>query len=563
MSCPAHASPSPPLVRIRGVPPSLTLLLLVPFVVLILGYHPFAGDAGLYVAGIRHTLAPSLYPVNAAFVTAFAHGSIFAVTLAMLVRLTRLPLVWMLLIAHLASVWLFLCASRAVAARVFATESARWCATLLAAVCCALPVAGTALVLMDPYLTARSFSTPLSLFAVAACLDRARPRPARLRTAILLACAVLFHPLMGMYAAVFVVVLALIGNRRTRAAVLFCCAAGIIAAVACEIARGAPVSSAYREAVLLPQRSFLFLARWRWYELLGLVLPLLLFGAATQKYPPSTSIGALCRASIAIGTTSFVIAALFIPPSGPYLLVPLQVLRSFHVIYLVGVVLCGGILGSLWQRNGAAAAAVLVLIAAAMFQVERVSSPDCDRIELPGRVPANPYEQAFLWVQGHTPRDAVFAFNPRLVYLPGEDEQGFRAISERDHLTDDKDAGVVAILPALAGRWAFQRNSELFVDSMTDAQRFASLASLGATWLLLAPDAQTSFPCPFRNRVVQVCQLVLLPTIPPPKANGPGLLTRAVPFSNPSPLISVRCFTAPSVRCRSPRCSSRPSTSPG
>jgi hypothetical protein len=558
MASPAQAPASPPLARTRGVPASLTLLFVVPFVLFIHGYHPFAGDAGLYVAGIRHALSPSLYPVNAAFVTAFTRHSIFAVALATLVRVTRLPLVFALLVAQFATLWLFLCVSRALAARLFTAEPARWCAALLAAVCCALPVAGTALVLMDPYVTARSFSTPLSLFAVAACLDRAW-----LRTLILLACAMLFHPLMGAFAMAYVVVLALIGNGRTRAAVLLCCGAGIAAAVACEFARNAPISFAYREAVLLPQRSFLFLARWRWYELLGLVLPLLLFGAATQKYPPSTSIGALCRASIAIGTTSFVIAALFIPPSGPYLLVPLQVLRSFHVIYLVGVVLCGGILGSLWQRNGAAAAAVLVLIAAAMFQVERVSSPDCDRIELPGRVPANPYEQAFLWVQGHTPRDAVFAFNPRLVYLPGEDEQGFRAISERDHLTDDKDAGVVAILPALAGRWAFQRNSELFVDSMTDAQRFASLASLGATWLLLAPDAQTSFPCPFRNRVVQVCQLVLLPTILRPKANGPGLLTRAVPFSNPSPLISVRCFTAPSVRCRSPRCSSRPSTSPG
>jgi hypothetical protein len=85
---------------------------------------------------------------------------------------------------------------------------------------------------------------------------------------------------------------------------------------------------------------------------------------------------------------------------------------------------------------------------------------------------------------------------------------------------------VVAVLPSLAGRWAYQRNSQLFVDSMTDVQRFAVLAPLGATWLLLPSTAQTSFPCPFRNRAVQVCEIVQpLAPMPHPKANGSGFLT--------------------------------------
>jgi hypothetical protein len=521
MASPAHAPASPSLARIRGAPPSLALLLVVPFVLLIHGYHPFASDADLYVSGIRYTLDPSLYRANAAFVAAFTRHSIFAWTLATFVRLTRLPVAWVLIAAHAASLWLFLCASGALAARLFASDAARWYAALLAAVCCALPVAGTALVLMDPYVTARSFSTPLSLFAVAACLDRAW-----LRTAILLLCAVLFHPLMGTLAVAYVVVLALIGNGHIRAALLLCCGAGFAAAIACEIARSAPVPSAYREALLLPQRSFLFLARWHWYELLGLVLPLLLLGAATQKYPSSTHIGALCRAGIAIGAISFLVAAFLASPSGPYLLVPLQVLRSFHMIYLAGVVLCGGIVASVAKGSRFEAAPVLlVLIGGVMFFVERAAWPACDRIEWPTRPPANLYEEAFLWIRNNTPRDAVFAFNPQFVYLPGEDEQGFRALAERDHLADDKDAGVAAVQPSLADRWAFQRNSQIFVDSMTDPQRFAALAPLGATWLLLPPDAQTGFPCPFQNRAVQVCRIVPPPVpAPHPKANGSGLV---------------------------------------
>jgi len=485
---------------------------------LIHGYHPFASDGGLYAAGIRHVLDPSLYHFNAPFVTAFTHHSIFAILIGALVRLTHLPLAWALLLAHLVSLWLFLWASHALAARVFAGESARWFAVLLAAACCALPVAGTALVLMDPYLTARSFSTPLSLFAVAACLDRKG-----LGTVLLLTAAVLFHPLMGAYAIGFVLVLALIRSGRSRSAVLLSCAGLIAAGIVFAATHNAPVSPGYREALLLPQRTFLFLARWHWYELLGIVLPLLLFAAATQKFPSSTPTGALCRTAIAIGTTSFLIAALFVPPSGPYLLVPLQVLRSCHLIYLVGVVLCGGVLSSLAARSHVAAAGVLLLLAAIMFQVERVSWPGCNRIERPGLAPSNPCEQAFLWIRRHTPSDATFAFNPQFAYRPGEDEQNFRALAERDALADDKDAGVVAILPSLAGPWAMQRNTELFVDSMTDAERYTALAPLGVTWLLLPPDAPTSFPCPFSNLAVKVCQLEPPPAPRPhPKANGPG-----------------------------------------
>ena len=500
------------------LPPSLTLLVVVPVILWIHGYHPFANDGGLYAAGIRRVLDPSLFPKNSAFVTAFTHQSVFAWLIAIIVRLTHLPLEWILLSAHIASLWLFLCAARALAVRLFAAEPARWCAALLAAACCALPVAGTALVLMDPYLTARSFSTPLSLFAVAACLDRARRR-----TTVLLLGALLLHPLMGAYAIGFVLILALIRNGRTRAAVLLCCAALAAALFVFAVTRDTPISPAYREAVLLPQRTFLFLARWHWYELSGLVLPLVLLGAATQRFPASTPIGALCRTGIAVGSTSFVIAALFVPPSGPYILVPLQVLRSFHLLYLVGVVLCGGVLESATRWKRGEAALILLILAAVMFETERASWPGSSRLELPGAASANPFKQAFLWIRDNTPRDAVFAFDPHFVYQPGEDEQNFRALTKRDALADDKDAGVVTVLPSLAGRWAWQRNTDLFVNTMTDSERYAALAPLGVTWLLLPPVAPTSFPCPFRNGAVKACQLLPPPAPKPlPKKNGSG-----------------------------------------
>lgn len=463
------------------------------------GYHPFAGDAGIYTSGIRHILDPSLYPLNAAFPDAFTHFSVFAWTVAALVRLTHLSLAWILLPLHLLSVWLFLAASNSLASRIFAANSARWCAVALAGACCALPVAGTALVVMDPYVTARSFSTPLSLFAVAACLDGRR-----LRTALLLTLAVVLHPLMGCYTVGFIFLLFLVRTNRLRAALIVCAAAIGLAGAGFVFAHGVPASSAYREAVNLPQRSFLFLARWHWYEVLGLFLPLMLFVLAVGRFQRATAIRALCITSTLAGSTSIFIAALFVPPAGPYLLVPLQVLREFHIIYAVGVLLSAGALA----RFRMASAALLVLLFVGMAFAEHLTWPGCARIEWPGSAPSNPYQQAFLWIREHTPPEAVFAFDPQFVYWPAEDEQGFRALAERDHLADDKDAGIVAVLPRLAPRWAAQRNSELAVNRMSDDQRRNILMAAGASWILLPPGSPSTLPCPYRNSAVQVCSLV-------------------------------------------------------
>ena len=75
--------------------------LLTPVVLLVHGYHPFAGDAGIYTAGIRHILDPSLYRLNSALVDAFTRRSVFAWAVAALVRITHAPLAWILLALHL------------------------------------------------------------------------------------------------------------------------------------------------------------------------------------------------------------------------------------------------------------------------------------------------------------------------------------------------------------------------------------------------------------------------------------------------------------------------------
>ena len=89
----------------------LRLAALTPAVLLIHGYHPFVDDAGIYVAGIRKLLNPTLFQPDAPFVLANTHLSVFAHLMAEVVRVTHLPLTVVRPATHLASIYVFLLAS--------------------------------------------------------------------------------------------------------------------------------------------------------------------------------------------------------------------------------------------------------------------------------------------------------------------------------------------------------------------------------------------------------------------------------------------------------------------
>jgi hypothetical protein len=500
--------------RSIGQFPVLWLTILTPAVLLLHGYHPFADDAGIYTAGISKLADPSLYQPDGAFVLANTHLSVFAHLLSGVLRITGIPFQYLLLITHLGSIFAFLAACWCVATRVFSSPPARWSAVVMAALCFTLPVAGTALVVMDPYVTSRSFSTPLGLFALAAAIDHRW-----VRTGLLLLLAMLMHPLMGTYAAAFVLIFALVDLDHPRKA----CAVAFFGVAASGIVflatRHIEVSAAYSQAVHHHIRSFLFPSEWAWYEDIGLAAPLAIFGFAAYRMRSSTLLGRLCIAALLMGSSCILAAFLFIPVAGPYLLTRLQPLRSFHMLYTLGVILLGGFAGnqllrpasgmrSSGYRRQAAAALLAVVIAAAMFMAQRATYPLSAHLELPGIRPRNPWQQAFQWIALNTPPNAVFGANPDLVYLDGEDSQGFRASTRRSILPDDKDEGVVVVVsPILAGQWAVERNAQAGLDHLTDRDRLARLLPFGATWMLLARDAETSMPCPYRNSVVQVCRL--------------------------------------------------------
>ena len=511
----------------------LSLAALTLAVLLIHGYHPWAEDGGLYVAGVEYTLDPSLFPHETAFVTEHLHYSIFAPFVAALVRSSHGSLAAALFGIYLCSTALMLAAALRVVRRCLVTRTAQWTAVSLLAAWWTLPVAGTSLLLMDPYVTARSLSTPLSLFAVGFALD---PWPERLgnpdrehpygrHSAILcgvtLALAAAFHPLMAGYALAFVVVLRL-PKRRTAIRVWPALAFSVclLAAAIQWLAKPegpAAVAAAY-------SRYYWFLSQWQWFEWLGLLGPLLIFAALLRWGRPflAPEGRSLCKAALLLGAFSLVITACFAQEHLPvHAVARLQPLRAFLLLYAAMILLLGGALvqgaNSLRQRVRARLFQVLFHAAPAIFVsamalvmcfVQRQSFPASLHLELPGRRNPNFWVEAFNWARQNTPPDAIFALDARYVNTNGEDAQTFRAIAQRSAIPDfSKDGGEAAISPSLAPEWLRSAQATQRLSLLSDGARDLRLRPFGVQWMVLHADASTGHPCPYTNSVVKICRL--------------------------------------------------------
>jgi len=481
--------------------PLVTTALLTPVVLLVHGYHPLADDGAVYVAGIKKLANPGLYQTDAVFALSPTHLSLFAHLLAPLLRWGHVPLPALLLICHVASIFLFLLGSWKVAQQIFPDPSARWGAVLLAACCFTLPVAGTSLSIMDPYLTARSFSTPFMLFALAAVCDEQW-----VACALWLALSAVLHPLMACYAAVAVFTLLLSKRRMWNSLGLLAVLAWLLCAVIFVVTRQPDPNLAYHRAAL--SRSYFFLSSWRWFEYPGLLMPLLLLGFAGTRNRGPWPARALAIAATVLGSSALVTSVCFVHRSGSLLLARLQVLRAFHFVYIAGVLLAGGMLARLAQRHKRVLAALYLALLLIMFAAQRLTYQASNHVEWPRLTPRNPWQQAFLWIRANAPQDAIFALDNDYIEWPGEDAQGFRATAERSSVADYfKDGGIASNFPQAAIPWWQGSQATAQLNSATDEQRLARLRPLGVTWIVLPAQANTGFPCPFNNASVRVCQL--------------------------------------------------------
>jgi len=504
-------------------PASRWLLLLTALTLLVLlihGYHPLAEDGGLYVAGILWKLDATLFPHDTAFVTEHLRFSIFAPFVAGLVRHTPFSLSWTLFLLYLISIALTLFAALQVLRHIIASEPAQLAGVALLAAWWTLPVAATSLMLMDPYLTARSFSLPLSLLAIAFALGdwRTRPRPALLCSLCLLL-AFFLHPLMTAYALALVILLRLF--RRRRVVPLLALLTVLVLAAALIIQLNAPPES---PALIAAEttRYYWFLSQWHSYELLGIIAPLAIFALLQHRRRTAFSHAAttLCRACIALGLIATLFALLFARENlATHLIARLQPLRVFVLLYAMMAMLLGVALQQLcfttWPRSFQLRAILrtipfvaVIAFAAIMFEAQREAFPASTHIEFPFASNPNPWTQAFLWSRDHTSRNALFAIDADYITTAGEDAQTFRATAQRSVLPDhSKDGGEAAITPSLADLWLRGATTQTNLSSLDDPTRDARLLPLGVAWMVLHASAPTHHSCPYSNDVVKICRL--------------------------------------------------------
>ena len=477
---------------------AITLVsLLTLFALLVQGYHPYAEDGGLYVAGILKRLDPTLYVVNPEFVLAPLRFSPFADILAWTARTLHIPVPWLLLALYGASVWATLYGGWQIISRCTEDAAARAGAIALLACWLSIPIAGTSLMLMDPYVTTRSLSTPLTLFAIAWAMDALTGNR---RAAILCALALLLaaiHPLMAAYAIATILVLAL----AKRPFALCGCAFSVAAAIQ---ALASPESADYIRAAL--SRYYWFPTQWHWYEQAGLIAPLALLWALKRARIGRT----LAHMAILLGSISLAVALTFAHAGfSTHLLARLQPLRCFQIVYEIMILLLGAWLGQHWLRRSAWRwTLLLALLGSIMFLAQRNTYPASNHFELPGQTPRNLWVQAFIWVRANTPQDALFALDAHYITHNGEDAQGFRAIAQRSALPDySKDGGEASIMPDLAAAWATGQTAQTGLDAAGDEAREAALRPFGVTWVVLAATSITAWQCPYRNAAVMVCRL--------------------------------------------------------
>ncbi len=484
-----------PAVFISG----LTLVAL-----LIQGYHPFVDDAAIYIAGIEKVIHPSLFPVHAEYVLPHLKHSLFSIALGWLVRGLHIPLRYALFLSYVASLWMMIFACWRLSRLLFSSPRGRAGAMLLMTATLTLPVAGSAIFIIDPYLTARSFSTPLTLFAIAFALERRM-----LATTVCLLGAVILHPLMAAYACGYVIALALVRARRWGALAATAAGVMLIGIIASHAGALLGASPAYRVATI--SRDYFFLDNWQWFEIFGLFPPLVaafvyLF---RSRFRIRSNYGLIAAVSLYVGALANLFAVCYTRTDDSFLLARLQVLRSFQIIYILFFLLLGSLLGQyVLGRRWWAWAGGFTAVAALMFSVQLSLYPALKHLEWPWARSHNPWAQAFLWIRHNTPQDAYFAVDPYYQQMPKEDTLGFRAMAERSVLPDwSKDGGVAAIDPALAQQWWNQVTQTKDFSHWNDQQRIETLAPYGVNWIVLPASAPTRFACPYQNSAVRVCHL--------------------------------------------------------
>ena len=487
--------------------PLIRLGLLTAAALAIHGYHLGVEDAEIFLPAAGKLLYPDLYPYAAEFFLSHERWSLFAPILAWTARLTHLSMDWTVFVWYVATIFATLVACWMLAAACFESSRAQWSAMLAVTAALTMPAANTGLLLMDPYVTARSFSTPLTVFVLAGFFSRRY-----LLASIAAVLTILIHPQMALYLALLGLMLWI--TRNAASAVPHGNAAMALAFLLPVDFRFAPAEGPYREA--LYARDFYFLFTWTWYDWLGLIAPLFFFAWAFKAKPRGTTqaFARLSAALIPFGLLSIAAAAVISSSHLFDMFARVQPLRCFHLITLVFLIFLGGLIGEYAggipsKLRVIAAPALCLSVAILMFAVERNMYPSSPHIEWPGmKTSSNAWVNTLLWIRQNTPHAAVFAVDSRYFMDAGVDAHGFRAISHRSELADYyKDGGAVAVFPNLAAEWKQMSDSTYGLNHFTAAEFTRLAQNYPVTWAVIHGAAPAGMDCPYQQRGYAVCRI--------------------------------------------------------
>jgi hypothetical protein len=473
----------------------LLLAALTVGAVMIHGYHGGIEDAEIYLPGALKHLNPALFPRNSQFFNSHAGMTLYPTLMADSVRLLHLPADTVLLLWHVATIFGLLLACFRIARLGFPEKHTVWCAVALVASLLTLPVAGTALYIMDQYVTSRSFSTAASMLALASLLER---RYAAGAMWVVFTAAV--HPLISLFLLTLVGMVVLFKSVKTSEPALF---------VVFPLTLFPPVSTAYGE--VMQSRPYFLLTNWAWYEWLGILAPLVILPAMAMSLRRAgfEPMGRLLQAVAAFEALFFAVA-LFISLPGPReRYAELQPMRCLLLVYIL-LFLSGGRLLGEWvlRRRIWRWALLFAPLCTGMAVAQLELFPASRHLELPWVQPQNSWVEGFDWIRTHTQQDAYFALDPDYEGLPGEDIHGFRAIAQRSMLADNgKDSGAASMFPALAREWKEQVDARRGWKQFQRPDLLRLKARYGADWVVLQQPGTRGLNCPYENERVLVCRI--------------------------------------------------------
>jgi hypothetical protein len=488
----------------------VSLLLTLFFTTLglaVMGYHPGIEDDGVYLAAVKSNLNPALYPRDAEFFRLQLQATLFDKWVAGFVRLTEIPVAATEFLLQLLSIALIVFGSWAIARKLFKEARAQWAGVALVTAMFTLPVAGTALYLVDQHLHPRNVATALILLAISRILaDK------RWQAVPLLLLSFVLHPIMGAMGISFCFFLTMTMLEPVHVWLQQLQRAEDVSLVASAVPLSwifEPPTPVWRQA--LKTRTYFFLYKWAWYEWLGALAPLALFWLL-WRVAEKRGERLLARFALAVllyGVFQLAVAMVMLGIPSLIRLAPLQPMRFLQLVYFFMVLMGGCLLGkfllkaSVWRW-----AVFLVAINAGMFLSQRLLFASSEHLELPGRSTSNPWLQAFSWIRQNTPANAYFALDPRYMAAPGEDYHSFRALAERSQLADDiKDTAVVTQVPELGPEWARETEAQKGWSHFQLADFERLKAEFGVDWVVVLNSQAAGLACEWRNELVSVCRL--------------------------------------------------------